>query len=248
MNDTTSLTYMLSHLLYDLTGIKSLSAENLSLYWPGFVTTIQLTFISLVLGLCLALAFAIIRAMRVPFVHRPVALFTYLFRSTPLLIQLYLIYYGLGQISIESKLWHTLIGSPFWLAITAFMLNTAAYTTEIIYGAIKTTPKGEIEAAQAYGMNARKTMRRIVLPNAFRRALPAYGNEVIFMLHATAIASVVTLTDITGAAIQVLFNTYDGFTPFVIAAVFYMVLSFALQALFRQLERKLLAYTQPASA
>lgn len=248
MNDTTSLTYTLSHALYNLTGIKALSAENISLYWPGFVTTIQLTFISLILGLCLAMVFALIRAMRIPFLHRPVALITYLFRSTPLLIQLYLIYYGLGRIETNSKLWHTLISSPFWLAIVAFMLNTAAYTTEIIYGAIKTTPKGEIEAALAYGMDRYNTMRRIVLPSAIRRALPAYGNEVIFMLHATAIASVVTITDITGAAIQVLFNTYDGFTPFATAMVFYMVLSFALQALFRRLERKLLAHTQPISA
>lgn len=248
MNDTTSLSYTLSHALYNLTGIESLSAENLSPYWPGFVMTIQLTFVSLVLGLCLAMAFALIRAMRVPYLHRPITVFTYLFRSTPLLIQLYLIYYGLGQIQTDSEIWHVLMGSPFWLAIVAFMLNTAAYTTEIIYGAIKTTPKGEIEAAQAYGMTHAQAMRRIILPNAFRRALPAYGNEVIFMLHATTIASVVTLTDITGAAIQVLFKTYDGLTPFVIAAAFYMVLSFALQGLFRRLERKLLVHTQPASA
>ena len=248
MNDTTSFLQPLSHLLFDLTGMKALSAENLSLYWPGLVTTIQLTFVALVLGLCLALSFAMIRALRVPFLHRPVAVFTYLFRSTPMLIQLYMIYYGLGQLDIDNAVWRTLMSSPFWLAIVSFMLNTAAYTTEIIYGAIKTTPKGEIEAAQAYGMSPGKTMYHIVLPNAFRRALPAYGNEVIFMLHATAIASVVTLTDITGAAMQVLFKTYDGFTPFATAAVFYMLLSFTLQALFRQLEKKLSAHTQPISA
>ena len=229
-------------------GVKSLSADSIALYWEGFVTTIQLTFISLILGLCLAMVFALIRAVRLPFVHRPVTAFTYLFRSTPLLIQLYLIYFGLGQIETDSALWRMLISSPFWLAIFAFMLNTAAYTTEIIYGAIKKTPAGQIEAAMAYGMDRGQTLRRVVLPNALRRALPAYGNEVIFMLHATTIASAVTLTDITGAALQVLYRTYDGFTPYVVAAVLYMVLSFALQAAFRRLERRLLIPTQPAFA
>ena len=126
-----------------------------------------------------------------------------------------------------------MLKEAFYPALIAFTLNTAAYTTEIFRGAIKATSKGEIEAARAYGMSQNLMMRRIILPSAFRRALPAYGNEVIFMLHASAIASVVTLMDLTGAARFVYARFYAPFDAFLFVAAIYLCLTFAILYFFR---------------
>ena len=124
----------------------------------------------------------------------------------------------------------------FYPALLAFTLNTAAYTTEIIRGAIVATPSGEIEAAKAYGMSWALRMRRIILPSAARRGVQAYSNEVIFMLHASAIASVVTLVDLTGAARNIYSRFYAPFDAFIFVALLYMVLTFMLVFAFRKLE------------
>ncbi len=143
------------------------TAMTLMEYWDGMVTTVHLVFLSLVIGLLVAVPLAILRTVRNPFVSGPVWLYTYLFRGTPLLIQLYIIYYGIAQIpGIQETFWWEIFREPFYPALLAFTLNTAAYTTEIIRGAIVSTPNGEIEAAKAYGMNWFMRMRRIVLPSA----------------------------------------------------------------------------------
>lgn len=216
---------------------------TLAQYWEGLVNTVQLVFISLVLGLLLAVPLAVGRASPLKPLSRTIWLYTWIFRGTPLLIQLYLAYYGLAFIPgiRESLLW-PLIREPLYPALLAFTLNTAAYTTEILYGAIRATPRGEIEAARAYGMSPFLAYRRIVLPSALRRALPAYGNEVIFMLHASAIASVVTITDLTGVAYNIYARFYAPFSAFIFVALCYMVLSFAIQGVFRLLEKRLLAH------
>ena len=140
-------------------------------YWNGLVNTVHLVFLSLLIGLVIALPLAILRTVRNPFVSGPIWVFTYLFRGTPLLIQLYIIYYGIAQIpGIQETFWWLIFREPFYPALLAFTLNTAAYTTEIIRGAIIATPVGEIEAAKAYGMSWMLRMRRIILPNAARRA------------------------------------------------------------------------------
>ncbi|SDW09848.1 ABC transporter permease [Marinobacter mobilis] len=217
-------------------------------YWDGLVTTVQLVFMSLLLGLVLALPLAIMRTAKSPYISRPIWLYTYLFRGTPLLIQLYIIYYGIAQIEgIQDTLWWTIFREPFYPALLAFTLNTAAYTTEIIRGAIVATPNGEIEAAKAYGMNWALRMRRIVLPSAARRAVQAYSNEVIFMLHASAIASVVTIVDLTGAARNIYSRFYTPFDAFIAVAVLYMLLTFILVYVFRRLERHLLRHQRPLS-
>ena len=217
-------------------------------YWDGMITTVQLVFLSLVIGLILAVPLAIMRTSRNPMVSGPVWIYTYLFRGTPLLIQLYIIYYGVAQIpGIQETFWWLIFREPFYPALLAFTLNTAAYTTEIIRGAIVATPAGEIEAAKAYGMDWWLRMRRIVLPSAARRAIQAYSNEVIFMLHASAIASVVTLVDLTGAARNVYSAYYAPFQAFIFVALLYMVLTFILVFTFRKLENHLLKHQKSAT-
>ncbi|OAN89028.1 amino acid ABC transporter permease [Marinobacter sp. EhC06] len=224
------------------------TAMTIMEYWDGMVTTVHLVFLSLVIGLLVAVPLAILRTVRNPFVSGPVWLYTYLFRGTPLLIQLYIIYYGLAQIEgIQETFWWEIFREPFYPALLAFTLNTAAYTTEIIRGAIVSTPHGEIEAAKAYGMNWFMRMRRIVLPSAARRGVQAYSNEVIFMLHASAIASVVTIVDLTGAARNIYSRFYAPFDAFIFVALCYMALTFILVFAFRKLENHLLKHQRPVN-
>jgi len=216
-------------------------------YWNGLVQTVQLVFLSLIIGLLVAVPLAILRTNRRWWVSGPVWVYTYLFRGTPLLIQLYIIYYGLAQIpGIQETFWWSIFREPFYPALLAFTLNTAAYTTEIFRGAIAAPPQGEIEAAKAYGMSWFLRLRRIVLPSAARRAVQAYSNEVIFMLHASAIASVVTIVDLTGAARNIYSRFYAPFEAFIGVALIYMALTFLLVFAFRKLENHLLRHQRPA--
>lgn len=233
--------------LYELlSGNEIFTGPTIMEYWDGLVTTVQLVFASLMLGLILAVPLAIMRTSRNPLVNGPIWLFTYVFRGTPLLIQLYIIYYGIAQIEgIQQTFWWDIFREAFYPALLAFTLNTAAYTTEIIRGAIIATPHGEIEAAKAYGMSWALRMRRIILPSAARRAVQAYSNEVIFMLHSSAIASVVTLVDLTGAARNIYSRFYAPFDAFIFVALIYMVLTFILVFAFRKLENYLLRHQRP---
>lgn len=217
--------------------------DNIDLYGQGLVTTVELVGAALVLGLVLAVPLAILHASPNRWLRAPVWFYVYVFRGTPLLIQVFLLYYGVAQFEAvrDSILWPVL-RSPTWCALLAFTLNTCAYTTEILRGAIETTPHGEIEAARAFGMSESKIMRRIVLPGAFRRALPAYGNEVIFMLHGSAIASVITIVDILGAARIVNSRYYTPYEAFLAAGAIYLVLTFAIVFVFRRMEHRLFAH------
>ncbi|WP_020410495.1 ABC transporter permease [Hahella ganghwensis] len=216
-------------------------------YWGGLTQTVQLVFLSLVIGLLLSFPLALMRSSDNPYLSRPVWLFTYVFRGTPLIVQLYLIYYGSSFTLQDTFLW-PVFKEAFYPALIAFVLNTAAYTTEILRGAIVTTPRGEIEAAKAYGMSWWKRTHRIIVPSAFRRALPAYSNEVIFMLHASAIASTVTILDLTGAAYNIYSRYYAPFEAFIFVAFVYLLISFSIIYLFKHLENKMMAHMKPAEA
>ncbi len=168
----------------------------------------------------------------------------FFFRGTPLLIQLYLIYYGLSQlIVVQGTLWQ----EAWFCALFAFVLNTAAYTAEIIRGAINSMPKGEIEAAKAYGMSTPQAFRRVILPSSLRRALPAYSNEVIFMVHGSAVAGIVTIVDLTGAARIVNSRYYAPFESFLFAGICYMMLTFVIIWGFRKLEGHWMKHLRPLS-
>ena len=161
-------------------------------------------------------------------------------------MQVYLIYFGLGQFELirDSVLWPVL-RQAWWCALIAFVLNTAAYTTEIFRGAIEATPFGEVEAAKACGMSPFTRLRRIILPSAFRRALPMYSNEVIFMLHGSAVASTVTIVDILGAGRVLNAKHYLAYEGFIAAAVLYIVLVYGLVYVFRGIERRWHAHLRP---
>ena len=223
--------------------------DSMPLYFAGLLTTLQLLGIALAFGLLAALPLGLMRVSKNPWVNLPAWLYTYVIRGTPMLVQLYLIYYGLAQFPAvrESFLWPWLSSATF-CACLAFAINTSAYTAEIIAGSLKATPAGEIEAARAMGMSKAKMYRRILLPSALRRALPQYSNEVIMMLQTTSLASSVTLVDITGAARAVNSESFLPFEAFITAGVFYLCLTFILVRLFKLAERRWLGYLAPRKA
>ncbi len=219
------------------------------LYWDGqrisgLAVTLWLLVASIGIGFVTSIPLAVARVSKKRWLSTPVRLYTYVFRGTPLYVQLLLIY--TGMYSLEFVRSHALLDaffrSGFHCAILAFALNTCAYTTEIFAGAIRATPHGEVEAARAYGMSWFTMYRRIVIPSALRRALPLYSNEVILMLHATTVAFTATVPDVLKVARDANSATYRSFEAFGLAALIYLVVSFALVALFRRAERHWLAY------
>lgn len=226
----------------------SIIIENYPTYLEGFKNTVFLVSISLLLGLFLAIPLAVLRTSKNIVIQAPIRAFIYFFRGTPLLVQIFLVYYGFGQFEIirESIIW-VFFKEAYFCALFTFTLNTAAYTTEIIRGAIVATPHGEIEAAMAAGMSRLTMLRRIVLPSAFRRALPAYSNEIIFMLHGSSLASVITLIDITGAARIINSRYYSPYEAFLTAALIYMLITFTIVFFIKQLEKRWHAHLQPQS-
>lgn len=223
--------------------------ENLPLYLGGVLVTLKILLISLAFGLAVAIPLGLMRVSKSAWVNFPAWLYTYVIRGTPMLVQLFLIYYGLAQFEAirESFLWPYFSSATF-CACLAFAINTSAYSAEILAGSLKATPHGEIEAAKAMGMSRFKLYRRILLPSALRRALPQYSNEVIMMLHTTSLASIVTLIDITGAARTVSSQYYLPFEAFITAGLFYLCLTFILVRLFKLAERRWLAYLAPRKA
>ncbi|MGE0005720.1 MAG: ABC transporter permease [Parvibaculaceae bacterium] len=216
-----------------------LAARHVDLFLLGVRNTVILLAGPLFLASLLAIPLAAVRANRVPVASPLIFAYTYLFRGTPLLVQLYLLYYGAAQFSFirDSFLW-TILREAWWCAFISFTLCSTAYVTEILRGAIEAVPRGEIEAARACGMPPFMTFRRIVLPNALRQALPAFSNEVIFSLHATVIASTVTIVDILGAARQFNNKYYLAFDGFIIAALLYMALVLLINRGFRVWESR----------
>jgi len=217
----------------------SIIINELPFYLGGLWTTFWLVSASLMLGLCIAIPDGIMIDSEHWFIRGPIWCYIYFFRGTPLLIQLFIIYYGSGQFDglRESWLW-TYFQEAWFCALLAFTLNTGAYTAEIVRGVISTMPKGELEAATAYGMSKWMILRRITLPNSLRRALPAYSNEVIFMIHGSAIAGVITIVDITGAARVVNARYYAPFEAYLAAGLLYMCLTFSAIFIFSQWEKR----------
>lgn len=220
--------------------------QNWELFLTGIGYTILICAVSLVVGGLLSLPLAVVRAYRTPILNPIVWAYVYVFRGTPLLVQLYLIYYGLGQFEgVRESVFWPILRDPLWCTLISFVLNTAAYTTEIFRGAIEAIPFGEVEAAKACGMSSRQRTTRIVLPNALRRALPAYSNEVIFMLHGSVVASTVTIVDILGAGRTLNSKHYLAYEGFVAAAILYMILVYFITIGFKVWEKHWHAHLRP---
>ena len=209
-------------------------------YLSGLQTTVTLLVLSLATGLFLSLAIALIRTSKNPIMCWFARGFIFFFRGSPLLVQIFIIYYGLPQFALikESFLWEY-FKQPYFCAWLALTLNNAGYTAEIIYNAIIATKKGEIEASEAFGMSKTQSMLFVILPSVIRRAIPAYGNEAIFMLHATALVSLITILDLTGVARLTYARYYNPFEAFITAGLFYLTLTIVMTMLFRLLEKKL---------
>lgn len=227
----------------------NLLIDNYDKLLAGAWTTLWMISISLIAGLALALLTSVMSSSKNPIIRWPAETFSYIFRGTPMLIQLFIFYYGFGLLlgsieGIRETIWWAVIRPSWPWAVIAMTLNTAAYTCEILRGAIANTPFGEIEAAKSMGMSHAKMLRRIVLPSAFRRSLPAYGNEVIYMLHGSAVLSWVAVTDLTGVARQLRNEYYDPYTPFIGAALIYLAITACIVLGFKQLEKRYLSYLQ----
>ncbi len=223
--------------------------ESLPRLLQGTLLTLELVALALVAGGLLSVPLAMLRVSSNPVLRALPLAYTFFFRGTPLLVQLFLFYYGLAQFEVvrESIFW-PIVREAYWSALIVFTLNTGAYTTEILRGAIQAVPHGEVEAARAMGMSGGTLYRRIVLPRAYRIALPAYGNEIILMLKASALASTITLLDLTGMARTVIAKTYLPVEIFLVAGAIYLALTFLLVNGFRMLERRVLRFQQPRTA
>ena len=221
----------------------SIIFDNWELYFEGAILTIQLVALSLFIGFFMALPLSLMRSSLNPLFKWPVYIFTYFFRGTPLLVQMFLFYYGFSQFSFirETILW-SFFKDAYPVALFSFTLNTAAYTTEIFRGAIERLPSGQIDAAKSCGMGTMLRFRRIILPMALRNSIPSYGNEVIFMLHGSSLAGLITLVDITGAARIVYARYFSPVEAFVAAGLMYLCLTFCIVWIFQLLEKKYLSY------
>lgn len=221
--------------------------------WPQFLKGLQVTLLLLIIacasGFVLSVPLAVARVSPRRWLSGPVWLFTYVLRGTPLLVQMFMVYHGLAQFEAfrESFAW-VAFRNPWFCAWLVFTLNTTAYTTEIFAGALRATPSGELEAARSFGMTEGAIYRRILLPSALRRALPQYGNEVVMMMHATAIASTVTLVEVTRVARDIYYNHLSAAESFGVAALIYFVLTFSLAGLFKLVERRYLLHLRPTAA
>ncbi|SFP64047.1 polar amino acid transport system permease protein [Geopseudomonas sagittaria] len=204
----------------------------------GVALTLELVAIAVVAGLLLALPLGIGRASRHWHVRALPSAYIFFFRGTPLLLQLFIVYYGLAQFPAvrQSVLW-PFLRDPYWCALLTMTLHTAAYIAEIMRGAIHTVPVGEVEAARALGMSKRQTLWHIILPRAARIGLPAYTNEVILMLKASAVVYTVTLYDIMGMAKTISSRTYEQMFFFVYAGALYLIITIGLTWIFRGIER-----------
>ncbi|BBO72521.1 nopaline transport system permease protein NocM [Desulfosarcina alkanivorans] len=212
----------------------------------GAQRTVELVVLSLALGFTMAVMVAVIRRSRITWASRLMNMYVFAIRGTPLLVQLFLIYYGLGQFAWirESVLWPVL-RNPFWCAIIALTVNTTAYGSEIIRGGLESVPWGEVEAGRSIGMSGLLLFRRIIFPVAIRQALPAYGNEVILMVKATSLASTITIMEMTGVANVIMAENYRPLEVFIVAGSFYLLINFILTRIVQAIEWHLSGHLRP---
>ena len=201
--------------------------------------TLKLLSVSLILGLFIGLGFAILRMNNNKLVGKFAYGYSYIFRGTPLLVQIFIIYFGLGQIEYlrTTFLW-VVLKEPYWCAIIAFSLNTGAYTSEILRSAFQTIKPGYLEAGRSLGIPSKIIFTKIQIPIAIKQSLPAYGNEIILMLKGTSLASTVTLMDLTGVAKYIISTTFKPVEVFIVAGGIYLFMTFIIHNVIKYLEKK----------
>ena len=201
--------------------------------------TLKLLSASLILGLFIGLGFAILRMNNNKLINKFAYGYSYVFRGTPLLVQIFIIYFGLGQIEYlrTTFLW-VVLKEPYWCAIIAFSLNTGAYTSEILRSAFQTIKPGYLEAGRSLGIPSKIIFTKIQIPIAIKQSLPAYGNEIILMLKGTSLASTVTLMDLTGVAKYIISTTFKPVEVFIVAGGIYLFMTFIIHNVIKYLEKK----------
>ena len=203
------------------------------------VITLKLLSVSLIIGLFIGLFFAILRLNKNIFINRFAYGYSYIFRGTPLLVQIFIIYFGLGQIEyLRSTVLWIILKEPYWCAIIAFALNTGAYTSEILRSAFQTIKPGIIEAGKSLGISNKVIFYKIQIPIAIRQSLPAYGNEIILMMKGTSLASTVTIMDLTGVAKYIISTTFKPIEVFIVAGGIYLFMTFIIHNIIKFLEKK----------
>jgi octopine/nopaline transport system permease protein len=203
------------------------------------VITLKLLSVSLIIGLFIGLFFAILRLNKNILINRFAYGYSYVFRGTPLLVQIFIIYFGLGQIEyLRSTVLWVVLKEPYWCAIIAFALNTGAYTSEILRSAFQTIKPGIIEAGKSLGISNKVIFYKIQIPIAIRQSLPAYGNEIILMMKGTSLASTVTIMDLTGVAKYIISTTFKPIEVFIVAGGIYLFMTFIIHNLIKFLEKK----------
>ncbi|MDA9693998.1 ABC transporter permease [Candidatus Pelagibacter sp.] len=203
------------------------------------VITLKLLSVSLIIGLFIGLFFAILRLNKNIFINRFAYGYSYVFRGTPLLVQIFIIYFGLGQIEyLRSTVLWVILKEPYWCAIIAFALNTGAYTSEILRSAFQTIKLGIIEAGKSLGISNKVIFYKIQIPIAIRQSLPAYGNEIILMMKGTSLASTVTIMDLTGVAKYIISTTFKPIEVFIVAGGIYLFMTFIIHNVIKFLEKK----------
>ena len=201
--------------------------------------TIELTLLSLFFGIFVGVFFAILRTSKVKTLYYISYYYSYILRGTPLLVQIFIIYFGLAQVEWirESFLW-IFLKEPYSCAILAFTLNTGAYSSEIFRSAFETISKGVVEASQSLGLSKIIIFFKIKLPIAIKQSLPAYGNEMILMLKGTSLASTVTLLDLTGVAKHIISTTFRPVEVFIVAGSIYLIMTFIIHNFIKFLEKR----------
>ena len=217
----------------------SLIFKNFFLVLSGLDNTILLLLISLPLGFVLALLFALGRVSKIELLSRTIASYIFVIRGTPLLVQIYLIYFGLGSVKFirESFLWYAL-KEPFWCGVIALTINTVAYGAEIFRGGIQSIEKSQVESGLSLGFGKFLLLRKIILPIAIRKVLPSYGNELILMVKATSLVSLTTYMEMTGIARKIMAKTFAPVEAFIAAGILYLFLNFLMVQFVNYLEWK----------
>ena len=216
-----------------------LMINSLTKLLSAAVITLKLLSVSLIIGLFIGLIFAILRLNKNTLINKFAYGYSYVFRGTPLLVQIFIIYFGLGQIEyLRSTVLWVILKEPYWCAIIAFALNTGAYTSEILRSAFQTIKPGIVEAGKSLGISNKVIFYKIQIPIAIRQSLPAYGNEIILMMKGTSLASTVTIMDLTGVAKYIISTTFKPIEVFIVAGGIYLFMTFIIHNVIKFLEKK----------